>query len=64
MAANSTISLTSISFNLLFGLIQDTLINLSNRYVLWIIVIENAIEKRIPLCFDITFARFTDVRDA
>ena len=64
MAANSTTSLTSLSFNLLLGLIPDTLINLSSRYALCIIVLHEAIEKGIPLSFDITFARLTDVRDA
>ena len=64
MAANSTNSLTSLSFNLLLGLIPDTLINLSSKYALCIIVLHDAIEKGMPLSFAITFDRFTDVRDA
>ena len=42
----------------------DTLINLSRRYVLSIIVLHEAIEKGMPLSFDSSFARLTVVRDA
>ena len=64
MAANSTSSLTSLSFNLLFGFMPDTQINRSSRYALCIIVLHDAIEKGIPLSLANTLARLTEVRDA
>ncbi len=48
----------------MFDLIPVTLINLSSKYALCIIVLHEAIEKGMPHSFAITFARLTDVRDA
>ena len=64
MAANSTSSLTSLSFNLLFGFMPDTQINRSSRKALCNIVLHDAMEKGTPLSFAKTLARFTVAREA